>query len=118
MTAKMDRTRKKKRIRKNVRGSGARPRLVVFRSCKHIYAQVIDDDAGRTLASASSVSKKVAENRAEHSKKDVAFEVGKFVAEACKAKGIKTVVFDRGGYMYHGRVARVAEGAREGGLEF
>jgi large subunit ribosomal protein L18 len=118
MTAKMDRTRKKRRIRKNVRGDGSRPRLVVFRSAKHIYAQVIDDDAGRTLASASSVAKKQAESRAEHSKSDMAFEVGKVVAEACKAKGIKAVVFDRGGYEYHGRVAKVADGAREGGLKF
>ena len=118
MTAKMDRARKKKRIRKSIRGSRQRPRLVVFRSSKHIYAQVIDDDAGRTLAEASSVSKKKAEGGAEHSKSDTAFEIGKAVAEACKAKGIKTVVFDRGGYEYHGRVAKVADGAREGGLEF
>ena len=118
MTAKMDRTRKKKRIRKNIRGDGARPRLVVFRSSKHIYAQVIDDDAGRTLAAASSVSKDQPDGRAELSKSDTAFEIGKDVAAACKKKGIKSVVFDRGGYLYHGRVAKVAEGAREGGLEF
>ena len=118
MTAKMDRTRKKKRIRKYIRGDRSRPRLVVFRSSKHIYAQVIDDDAGRTLAAASSVSKKAVEGGAEHSKSDTAFEIGKIVAAACKTKGIKTVVFDRGGYQYHGRVAKVADGAREGGLKF
>jgi large subunit ribosomal protein L18 len=118
MTVKMDRTRKKKRIRKCIRGDRARPRLAVFRSSKHIYAQVIDDDAGRTIAAASSVSKKVAGGGAERSKSDMAFEIGKVVAAACKAKGIKTVVFDRGGYEYHGRVAKVAEGAREGGLDF
>ncbi len=118
MTAKMDRTRKKKRIRKCIRGNRARPRLVVFRSSKHIYAQVIDDDAGRTLAAASSVSKELAKGSTERSKSDTAFEIGKAVAAACKGKGIKAVVFDRGGYEYHGRVAKVAEGAREGGLEF
>jgi large subunit ribosomal protein L18 len=118
MTAKMDRTRKKKRIRKCIRGDRSRPRLVVFRSSKHIYAQVIDDDAGRTLASACSVSKELAKGSTERSKSDTAFEIGKSVAAACKGKGIKTVVFDRGGYEYHGRVAKVAEGAREGGLKF
>ena len=118
MTARMDRTRKKKRIRKRVRGDGSRPRLVVFRSSKHIYAQVVDDDAGHTLASASSISGKPSEGGAEHSKSDSAFEIGKLVAAACKAKGIDAVVFDRGGYRYHGRVAKVAEGARKGGLKF
>jgi large subunit ribosomal protein L18 len=115
---KMDRDRKKMRVRKKVQGSKARPRLAVFRSAKHIYAQVIDDDAGRTLAAASSLSKDLGAGGEERSKKDVAFEVGKLVARVCQARGIKKVVFDRGGYRYHGRVARVAEGAREGGLEF
>jgi large subunit ribosomal protein L18 len=118
MSGKMDRQRKKRRIRKNVRGDRARPRLAVFRSDKHVYAQVIDDDAGRTLASATSCSKELSNGGEERSKKDAAFEVGKAIADACKAKGIRRVIFDRGGFEYHGRVARVAEGAREGGLEF
>lgn len=118
MSGRMDRQRKKKRIRKRISGDRNRPRLAVFRSSKHIYAQIIDDDAGRTLASASSSSGKLSGGGEEHSKADTAFEVGKALAEACKALGIKKVVFDRGGFVYHGRVAKVADGAREGGLEF
>ncbi len=114
----MDRQRKKMRIRKRVRGDASRPRLAVFRSSKHIYAQVIDDDTGRTLAAASSASPKLFKDGAERNKSDRAMEVGKLIAEACKAKGITVVVFDRGGYRYHGRVAKVAAGAREGGLKF
>jgi len=115
---RMDRARKKLRLRKRIRGDGSRPRLAVFRSSKHLYVQVVDDDSGRTLVSASSLSKEIRDASEEKSKKDVAFEVGKLVAKACTVKGIKKVVFDRGGYIYHGRVARVADGAREGGLEF
>ena len=114
MTSKMNRHRKKMHIRKRVRGSKERPRLAVFRSHKHVSAQVIDDDAGRTLASASSLCKEIIGADAERTKKDRAFEVGKLVAERCKAAGIEKVVFDRGGYRYHGRVARVADGARDG----
>ena len=115
---RMDRQRKKMRIRKRISGSVGRPRLAVFRSLKHVYAQIIDDDRGFTLVAVSSLSKEVAEATGEKSKKDVAFEVGKLVAERCKKAGIEHVVFDRGGYIYHGRVARVADGAREGGLNF
>jgi large subunit ribosomal protein L18 len=100
------------RVRKKVAGTAARPRLVVYRSDKHIYAQLVDDDAGRTIATVSSL--KVASGK----KTEKASEVGKQVAVVAKDKGITRVVFDRGGYKYHGRVKAVAEGAREGGLEF
>jgi large subunit ribosomal protein L18 len=100
------------RVRKKVSGTADRPRLVVFRSDKHIYAQLVDDDAGRTIATVSSL--KVAAGK----KTEKAAEVGKQVAAVAKDKGINRVVFDRGGYKYHGRVKAVADGAREGGLEF
>jgi large subunit ribosomal protein L18 len=100
------------RVRKKVAGTAERPRLVVFRSDKHIYAQLVDDDAGRTIATVSSL--KVANGK----KTEKASEVGKQVAVVAKGKGITRVVFDRGGYKYHGRVKAVADGAREGGLEF
>jgi large subunit ribosomal protein L18 len=100
------------RVRKKVAGTADRPRLVVFRSDKHIYAQLVDDDAGRTIATIS--SQKVAAGK----KTEKATEVGKQVAVVAKDKGITRVVFDRGGYKYHGRVKAVADGAREGGLEF
>jgi large subunit ribosomal protein L18 len=107
------RERRKVRIRKKVTGTAARPRLSVFRSTKHIYAQVIDDEQGVTLASASTV-----QTEATGKKSVRAQAVGKAVAEACKQKNITTVVFDRGGFRYHGRVKAVAEAAREGGLTF
>ena len=100
------------RVRKKIAGTAERPRLVVFRSDKHIYAQLVDDDAGRTLATVSSL--KIGEGK----KSDKAAVVGKTIAEVAKDKGITRVVFDRGGYKYHGRVKAVADGAREGGLEF
>lgn len=101
------------RIRRKVQGTKERPRLCVFRSNSHIYAQVIDDSAGKTLAAVSDLTiKKTA------SKVDLAYEVGKSLAKAAAKKGIKKVVFDRGGYLYHGRVLKLAEGAREGGLKF
>jgi large subunit ribosomal protein L18 len=100
------------RVRKKVAGTAERPRLVVFRSDKHIYAQLVDDDAGRTIATVSTL--KVGSGK----KSEKASEVGKQVAEIAKDKGITRVVFDRGGYKYHGRVKAVADGAREGGLEF
>ena len=103
------------RVRAKVFGTAERPRLNVFRSEKNIYAQVIDDVAGNTLVSASSLDKAIEGNGGN---KTAARAVGKLVAERCKAKGIDTVVFDRGGYVYHGRVAELAEGAREGGLAF
>ena len=109
------RLKRHKRVRTKVFGTAERPRLNVFRSEKNIYAQVIDDVAGNTLVSASSLDKAIEGNGGN---KTAARAVGKLVAERCKAKGIDTVVFDRGGYVYHGRVAELAEGAREGGLEF
>ena len=109
------RLKRHKRVRSKVFGTTERPRLNVFRSEKNIDAQVIDDVAGNTLVSASSLDKEIEGNGGN---KVAARAVGKLVAERCKAKGIDTVVFDRGGYLYHGRVAELAEGAREGGLEF
>lgn len=110
------RLRRHARVRKNISGTAERPRLDVFRSSKHIYAQIIDDVAGTTLVSASSLDKAFTEGYGGNC--DAAKAVGKLVAEKALEKGIKTVVFDRGGYIYHGRVAALAEGAREGGLEF
>ena len=106
-----------KRIRRRVKGSDARPRLAVFRSVKHIYAQVIDDDKGHTVAAAGSIEKATA-GKASGGNLDGAKAIGKLVAERAKDKGIKAVVFDRGGYHYHGRVKALAEAAREAGLEF
>ncbi len=103
----------RRRIRKTVSGTSTRPRLSVFRSNKEIYAQVINDVDGVTIASASSRDLK-----ASGSKADVAKEVGKAVAEKAKAAGVETVSFDRGGYLYHGRVLSLANGAREAGLNF
>ena len=109
------RRRRHNRVRKNVHGSAQRPRLAVFRSNRYIYAQVIDDDAGRTLAAASSQEEKL---RKKTLSVDTAAEVGKLVAARADEAGIKAVVFDRGGYPYHGRVKALADAAREGGLEF
>ena len=109
------RLKRHQRVRAKVSGTPERPRLNVFRSEKNIYAQVIDDVAGHTLVSASSLDKEIEGNGGN---KTAARAVGKLVAERCKAAGINAVVFDRGGYVYHGRVAELAEGAREGGLEF
>lgn len=109
------RLRRHKRVRGAVSGTAERPRLNVFRSAKNIYAQIIDDVAGVTLASASTTEKDFTEYGGN---KDAAKKVGMLVAERAKAKGITTVVFDRGGYVYHGRVQELAEGAREGGLQF
>jgi large subunit ribosomal protein L18 len=116
---KRARVKRKKRIRKKLSGTTARPRLSVFRSAKHIYAQVIDDAAGHTLVSASSVEKAVKEQQVDaNSKVELATAVGKQVAERAIKKGLKQVVFDRNGFLYHGRVKAVADGAREAGLEF
>ncbi len=109
------RLRRKRRIRKKMSGTAEKPRLSVYRSLNHIYAQVIDDDAGVTIVSASSLAKGF---DGSGSKKEKATRVGALVAERCKAKGIKQVVFDCGGYLYHGRVQAVADAAREAGLEF
>lgn len=110
------RKRRHNRVRKKVSGTAARPRLAVFRSAKHIYAQVIDDVSGRTLASASTMEVEFRSDQA--ATVAVAGEVGRRVAERAKATGIETVVFDRAGFRYHGRVASVAEGARTAGLKF
>lgn len=109
------RIRRHKRVRADIKGTAARPRLDVFRSTKHIYAQVIDDASGVTLVSASTTEKDFDTNGGN---KEAAKKVGLLVAERAKAKGIELVVFDRGGYLYHGRVKELAEGAREGGLQF
>ena len=105
-------------IRNKITGTPERPRLNIFKSSKHIYAQVIDDATGTTLASASTQDKELKNQVAELTKKDAAKLVGKTVGERAKEKGINSVVFDRGGYLYHGRVQLLAEGARESGLEF
>jgi large subunit ribosomal protein L18 len=103
------------RIRRKVKGDASRPRLAVFRSLNHIYAQVIDDRSGRTLAAASSAEKNTSANGGNVAG---AKEIGKLVAERAVAAGIKQVVFDRGGFLYHGRVKALADAAREAGLEF
>ena len=110
------RARRHNRIRKTLRGTPETPRLVVHRSSRHIHVQVIDDLAGHTLASASSIEPDV--RNFEGDKKEKAAKVGQLVAERAKAAGIEEIVFDRGGYKYHGRVAALAEAAREGGLKF
>jgi len=109
------RQRRHKRVRGKISGTPERPRLNVFRSNSHIYAQLIDDVNGVTLCSASSVEKGF---EGSGGNKEGARKVGLMIAERAKAKGIEKVVFDRGGYIYHGRVKELAEGAREGGLEF
>jgi large subunit ribosomal protein L18 len=106
------------RLRKNISGTAARPRLNVFRSLSNIYAQVIDDDKKVTLVSASTLDKEIKEKVAHGGNVEAAREVGRLVAKRALEKGIDTVVFDRGGYIYHGRVQALAEGAREAGLKF
>ena len=119
VNAKSDqRVRRKSRIRKRVTGTQERPRLSVFRSARHIYAQIIDDTCGCTLVCASSLDPAVADGAAGKKKADKAVMVGKLVAERAKAKGIAKVVFDRNGFLYHGRVKAVSDGAREAGLDF
>ena len=108
------RNRVKRRVRGKIQGTSSCPRLSVFRSNKQIYAQVIDDLAGRTLAAASSLGTDAAKN----AKLDQATAVGKMIAEKAQAAGITQVVFDRNGYLYHGRIQKLAEAAREGGLKF
>ena len=109
------RIKRHKRVRGKISGTPERPRLSVFRSEKNIYAQIIDDVNGETLVAASSVEK---DFEGSGSNKEAAAKVGKLVAERAVAKGIEDVVFDRGGYIYHGRVKELADGAREGGLKF
>lgn len=112
------RVKKHLRVRKKVYGTAERPRLCVFRSEKHIYAQVINDDLGTTLAAASSIDKELKETLTFGSNKEAAKAVGSLIAKKAIEKGIKEVVFDRGGYIYHGRVKELAEAAREAGLDF
>jgi len=112
------RERRKLRIRKKVNGTPERPRLTVFRSAKHIYAQVIDDTTGTTLAHASTLSKDLRGTLEEDNKVEAAKKVGSLIAKICKSKQIERVVFDRNGYMYHGRVSALAQAAREAGLDF
>ena len=112
------RLRKHERVRKKINGTPERPRLNVYRSLNHMYAQIIDDTKGHTLVCASSLDEAVKNKVRCGGNKASAREVGKLVAERALEKGIKAVVFDRGGYLYHGRVRELAEGAREAGLEF
>ena len=106
------------RVRKKISGTPARPRLSVYRSLNHIYAQIIDDSVGNTLVAASTVEKEISSQIGEADKKGASKIVGKVIAQRALQKGIKEVVFDRGGYIYTGRVAELAAGAREGGLDF
>ncbi len=112
---KMERERRHLRVRTKISGTAERPRLCVYRSNTNLYVQVIDDASGRTLAQASTMDKEV---KTKHSNKEAAKEVGALIAKRALEKNIKTVVFDRGGYIYHGVVKELAEAAREGGLEF
>jgi large subunit ribosomal protein L18 len=116
----LQRRRRHLRLRAKVRGTAARPRLVVYRSLKNIEGQLVDDDAGRTLMGMSTLASDLRDFAAEGQNRRVehAFAAGKMLAERAKTNGIEAVVFDRGGYKYHGRVKAFAEGAREGGLQF
>ena len=118
-TKKPGALRRQKRVRASLKKvAGERPRLTVFRSSQHIYAQVVDDKRGHTLAAASSLDKTLRAKLKTGADKAAAGEVGKLVAERAKAAGVERVVFDRGAYLYHGRVKALADGAREGGLNF
>ena len=117
-TRRLGKKRRHFRVRKRVTGTPARPRLVVTRSSRHITAQVVDDTAGHTLASASTLEADLRSARGENDKSALAKQVGALVAARAKEKGITTVVFDRGGNAYHGRIAALADGARENGLVF
>ncbi len=113
-----ERKRIHRRIREKVAGSADRPRLCVFRSLKYTYAQIVDDTQGKTLAAASTAEKDVRSTLKKTGNIEASKVVGKMIAERAKAKGIETVVFDRGGYPYHGRIKAIAEAARESGLKF
>ena len=112
---KLERVRRHVRVRNKISGTAERPRLCVYRSNTNLYAQIIDDVAGKTLVSASTLDKEV---KTKHSNKEAAKEVGTLIAKRAAEKKVKEVVFDRGGYIYHGVVKELAEAAREGGLEF
>lgn len=115
-TSNKKRQKRQFKVRKNISGTPESPRLNVYRSLNHIYAQIIDDVAGKTLVSASTLDKDL--NLSSTGNKEAAKEVGKSVAKKAKEQGIETVIFDRAGYLYHGRVKELADGAREGGLRF
>jgi large subunit ribosomal protein L18 len=112
---RLARVRRHRRVRKRIRGAADLPRLAVYRSNRHIYAQLVDDGAGRTVASASSIEAEV--RKASGDKTSVAKTVGQLIAQRAKEAGVERAVFDRGGRLYHGRVRSVAEGARQGGLQ-
>jgi large subunit ribosomal protein L18 len=112
------RIRRKKSIRKKIRGTESRPRLCVFRSAKHIYAQIINDEIGKTLVAASTLAPELRSHLERTGNIKAAKKVGELIAKKAIEKGIKRVVFDRNGFLYHGRVKALAEAAREGGLEF
>ena len=116
----VQRARRHRRIRKKIQGTAERPRLVVFRSLKNIEGQLVDDDTSKTLVGVSTLSEELRgfRGKSQRPKVEVAFEAGKLLADKAKAAGVERVVFDRGGYRYHGRVKAFAEGARKGGLEF
>ena len=113
-----DRLKRHKRVRRKVKGTAEAPRLSVYRTLNHIYAQLIDDVKGNTLVAASTLDKEIKGTIAEMDKKAQAFAVGELIAKKAKSKKITAVVFDRGGYLYTGRVQNLADGARKGGLEF
>ena len=113
-----DRLKRHKRVRAKIKGTAETPRLSVYRTLNHIYVQIIDDVKGNTLVTASTLDKEIKGTLAEMDKKAQAFAVGELVAKKAKSKKIEAVVFDRGGYLYTGRVASLADGARKGGLEF
>jgi len=112
------RQRRRFRVRKRLRGTAERPRLSVYRSHKHVYAQLIDDASGKTIAAASSVDKDLRSDLRYGGNKDAAQQVGRVIAERAKAAGVQRVAFDRGSFQYHGRVESLAQAAREAGLEF
>ncbi len=113
------RLKRKERIRCGISGTDERPRLTVFRSAKHIYAQIVNDTTNQTLAAVSTLSKEIVEKKGQvKGKIAISLEVGKLIASKALAKGIKKVVFDRNGFLYHGRVKALSTGAREGGLDF
>jgi large subunit ribosomal protein L18 len=113
-----ERQRIHRRIREKVAGSANRPRLCVYRSLKYTYAQIVDDSQGKTLVAASTAEKDVRSTLKHTGNIEASKDVGKMIAERARAKGIETVVFDRGGYLYHGRIKAIAEAARESGLKF
>ncbi|MCK4912747.1 MAG: 50S ribosomal protein L18 [Candidatus Omnitrophica bacterium] len=114
---KIGRKRRHKSIARKIKGVESRPRLVVFRSKKHIYAQVVNDSIDKVLASSSTLSAEFKDKKIKTTNQDAAKEIGKIISEKAKSLGVTTVSFDRGGYKYHGRVKKLAEGAREGGLK-